>query len=59
MTGFYTAEDQPLSAREDAFEVFDDGKGVVEVVEQRLPALIFRGLSKADGVIFETVPLDK
>lgn len=55
----WLVEDQPLSAREDAFEVFDGGKGVVEVMEQRLPALIFRGLPKADGVIFEAVPLDE
>ena len=45
-------------ACEDGFKVFNGWEGIVEVVKKLFPALVFGRLAEADGVIFETVPLD-
>jgi len=39
--------------------MFDDGKGIVVVMQKRSPALIFRGLSETDGMVFEAIPMDE
>jgi len=38
--------------------VFHGGKGGVEVVKETTPFLIAAGLTKTDGVVFETLPVD-
>ena len=56
---FMSRDDFSTAARKHYLEVFNGGERVVKVMKKRLPTLIFRRLTKADGVIFEPVPLDE
>ncbi len=39
--------------------VLDGGKGIVEVVEECFPALVFGRASESNGVIFKRFPIDE
>ena len=39
--------------------MLDAGKGLVEMMQQRAPFLVLRGLPKALGVVFQGLPIDQ